>query len=785
MNQKVLETLEYQQIKQKIGEYLATENGKKELKQLLPSGDAETVNGWLDETDDGAHIYRLNYVIPIPKLVDITPSIKRLEVGANLNGRELAQVSAVLNAISKINLFFERLAAEKVTLHVLDAEVKNFSNLPEITEQLKKSIDERGKILDAASGNLSRIRRQISRLEGNIKSKMESYTHGKQAKYLSDPIITIRDERYVIPVKAEYKQKVGGIVHDQSTSGQTIYLEPAGVVGLNNDLRREQINEREEEKRILAQLSDLVRPYQAELLANAKQLGHFDLINAKARYAASIKATRPEISAENQVNLKNARHPLINQEKVVGNDIQLGFDYRQIIITGPNTGGKTITMKTLGLLQLMAQSGMFITADEGSQAGLYDEVFADIGDDQSIEQNLSTFSSHMDNIISILKQMTKRSLVLIDELGAGTDPREGAALAMSILDAISQSNAEVLSTTHYPELKVYGYNRPETINASMEFDEKTLSPTYRLMIGIPGQSNALSIASRLGLNDSIIMEAESLVDEDSQDINSMIKKLTQQTKAADDRARKLAVELQKATELHQELTEKFNQFTERRDAMINNAKRDANQIVSRTKRQANEIIEDLHKRQKNAAIDVKENELIEQKGKINALEQHPELKNNKVLKRSKAKKSFKAGDDVLVKTYGQRGVLLKKLGNHSWEVELGILKMKVNETDMEKVKEDKPKKPAQTIVHRTRSSSTSPTLDLRGVRYDDAMQRLDRYIDSALLAGYPSVTIIHGKGTGALRKGVINYLRGNRQVKEFGFSPANSGGDGSTVVKFK
>lgn len=785
MNQKVLDTLEYKQIKQKIGDYLATENGKKELKQLLPSSEAETVNGWLDETDDGAHIYRLNHTIPIPKLVDITPSIKRLEIGANLNGKELAQVSAVLNAILVINRFFENLETEKVELHVLYEEVKTFSNLPEITVQLKKSVDDSGKILDSASGTLSSIRRQISRLEGNIKSKMESFTHGKQSKYLSDPIITIRDDRYVIPVKAEYKQKIGGIVHDQSTSGQTIYLEPASVVGLNNDLRREQINEREEEKRILAQLSDLIRPYQMELLSNDKQLGHFDLINAKARYAASMKATRPEISADNQVNLKNARHPLINQEKVVGNDIKLGFDYRQIIITGPNTGGKTITMKTLGLLQLMAQSGLFITADEGSQAGLYDEVFADIGDDQSIEQNLSTFSSHIDNIISILKRMTNRSLVLIDELGAGTDPREGAALAMSILDAISQSDAEVLSTTHYPELKVYGYNRPETINASMEFDEKTLSPTYRLMIGIPGQSNALSIAGRLGLNESIIMEAESLVDEDSQDINSMIKKLTQQTKAADDRARKLEVELKKVTELHQELTEKFNQFTERRDAMINKAKRDANQIVSRTKRQANEIIDDLHKRQKNAAIDVKENELIEQKGKINALEQHTELKNNKVLKRSKAKKSFKVGDDVLVKTYGQRGVLLKKIGNHSWEVELGILKMKVDETDMDRVKEEKPKHRAQTVVHRTRSSSTSPTLDLRGVRYDDAMQRLDRYIDSALLAGYPSVTIIHGKGTGALRKGVINYLRGNRQVKEFGFSPANSGGDGSTVVKFK
>ena len=446
MNQKVLDTLEYKQIKQKIGDYLATENGKKELKQLLPSSEAETVNGWLDETDDGAHIYRLNHTIPIPKLVDITPSIKRLEIGANLNGKELAQVSAVLNAILVINRFFENLETEKVELHVLYEEVKTFSNLPEITVQLKKSVDDSGKILDSASGTLSSIRRQISRLEGNIKSKMESFTHGKQSKYLSDPIITIRDDRYVIPVKAEYKQKIGGIVHDQSTSGQTIYLEPASVVGLNNDLRREQINEREEEKRILAQLSDLIRPYQMELLSNAKQLGHFDLINAKARYAASMKATRPEISADNQVNLKNARHPLINQEKVVGNDIKLGFDYRQIIITGPNTGGKTITMKTLGLLQLMAQSGLFITADEGSQAGLYDEVFADIGDDQSIEQNLSTFSSHIDNIISILKRMTNRSLVLIDELGAGTDPREGAALAMSILDAISQSDAEVLST---------------------------------------------------------------------------------------------------------------------------------------------------------------------------------------------------------------------------------------------------------------------------------------------------------------------------------------------------
>ncbi|KRN79158.1 endonuclease MutS2 [Fructilactobacillus lindneri] len=785
MNKKILDTLEYQQIKQQINQYLATENGKKELNNLNPSNDEKKVNQWLDETDDGAHIYRLNHVIPIPKLKDISVYMKRLSVGASLNGKELAQINAVLLAVSRIKRFFTNLIDEKVDLKVLYTQVESFEDLPDITNRLKTAIDENGKLLDSASKSLFSIRKQITRLQNNIRSRMEKYMRGKQAKYLSESVITVRDDRYVIPVKTEYKQKFGGIVHDQSATGQTLYIEPGNVVELNNDLRREQINEREETKRILTELSDLIRPFQNELINNAVQLGHFDLINAKAKYAASIKATRPLISATNQVNLKNARHPLIDQEKVVGNTIEIGFDYRQIIITGPNTGGKTITIKTLGLLQLMAQSGLFVTADEGSQAGLFDNIFADIGDDQSIEQNLSTFSGHMDNIIDILHQITAKSLVLIDELGAGTDPHEGAALAMSILDAIGQSDSEVLATTHYPELKIYGYNRPETINASMEFDEKSLQPTYRLLIGIPGQSNALNIASRLGLDDAIITEARSLTDKDSQDINNMIKKLTAQTKAADERARKLEIELNDATELHSELSEKFNKFTNQKTQLINNAKREANQIVVQTKQKANEIIDDLHQKQKAANVNVKEHELIADKGKLNALEQQPEIKHNKVLKRIKKKHDFKIGDDVMVKTYGQRGVLLKKLDGNNWEVELGILKMKISENDMEKIIDNSQKQKSHPTVRRTRSSSMSPTLDLRGVRYDDAMQRLDRYIDSALLAGYPSVTIIHGKGTGALRKGVTNYLKQNRQVKSFGFSPANSGGDGSTIAKFK
>ncbi|USS85187.1 endonuclease MutS2 [Fructilactobacillus myrtifloralis] len=784
MNEKILQTLEYQRIKDQLAPLLVTEAGQAELQQLLPSSDQATVQRWLDETDDGAQLYRLNRPLPLPKLKSITPAVKRLGVGASLNGKELAGISAVLRASARVQRFFAELEADHVPLNLLDQEAETFASLPDIATRLRQSIDENGFLKDDASATLRSIRRRILQLQGTIKGRMESYLHGKKAKDLSETVITIRDNRYVLPVKAEAKQKVGGIVHDQSATGQTLYVEPASVVGLNNDLRSEQSNEREESKRILRELSDLLRPERSALQGNAQKLGHFDFINAKARYAAQMQATKPRLSATNQVELKQARHPLINQDQVVGNDLTLGFTYRQIIITGPNTGGKTITMKTLGLLQLMAQSGLFVTANEGSQAGLFDEVFADIGDEQSIEQNLSTFSSHMDNIIQILNQTTKQSLVLIDELGAGTDPHEGAALAIAILDAIGAKQSEVLATTHYPELKVYGYNRPETTNASMEFDETTLQPTYRLLMGIPGQSNALSIAARLGLPADIVAEARSLTSQDSQEINRMIKQLTQQTKLADERARTLDRELTEATDLHAELQTKFTQFTEQRDQMLNAAKRDANQLVARTKREANAVIADLHHKQKQGAA-IKEHEIIADQGKLNALEQHPELKHNRVLKRQKARKQFHAGDDVLVKTYGQRGVLLKKVGNHDWEVELGILKMKVAESDLEKVQPEKPKSKPKASVRRTSSTGLSTTLDLRGVRYEDAMQRLDRYIDAALLAGYPSVTIIHGKGTGALRTGVTNYLKRNRQVASFGFSPANAGGDGSTVVKFK
>ncbi|TPR38675.1 endonuclease MutS2 [Apilactobacillus micheneri] len=784
MDTKVFDTLEYNKIKNKIYEYLTTKNGKNELSSLVPTNNDKSINLWLDETDDGMHVLRLDKEISIPKLDDITPYMKRLKIDATLNGSELSKINKVLKSANALVSFFDKMYEDHVSFKRLYDIVDEFQTIPTISKQLSFSIDDEGNILSSASKELNGIRKRIDKVKTDIRNIMNGYTK-KQAKYLTEPIVTIREDRMVIPVKAEYKNKFGGIVHDRSSSGQTLYVEPSSVIGLNNELRQNQIAERQEERRILIELSDLIRPYQWEIINNSKILGHLDLINAKAKYARKMKATKPLVSTDNSVNLKQARHPLIDQDKVVANDLKIGEDNRAIVITGPNTGGKTITIKTLGILQLMGQSGLFVTANEESTIGVFDNVFADIGDEQSIEQNLSTFSSHMDNIVDILNNLTSKSLVLLDELGAGTDPKEGAALAMSILDKIGEVNSEVVATTHYPELKVYAYNRVKTTNASMEFDVDTLQPTYHLLMGIPGQSNGLNIAERLGLSDQIINEARSLTDQDSQDLNNMIVELTDQTKQARENAEYLRTQLADATKLHAELSDKFSKYQNQKERLVTEAKEKANEIAKKAKNKADHIIAELHKKQDQIGkVSVKENELINAKGELNSLRQDISLSNNKVLKKEKAKHDFHKGDDVLVKSYGQRGVLMSKMGNHSWEVQLGILKMKIDDTDLEKVKPEKENN-FTTRVKRSGSSGLSTTLDLRGHRYENAMHEVDQYLDSAVLAGYPSITIIHGKGTGALRKGVTNLLKRDRRVSDFGYSAPNAGGDGSTVVKLR
>lgn len=782
--------MEFDQVKHELGRYLVSAAGKHELSTLTPSADHDQIQYWLDETTDGADILRLTGSIPIPKLKNIQPQLKRLRINANLNGTELAQITKVLQtSMSVKNFFAEFKEQQKIELRVINESVQQLITIPTITKRLIQSIDPDGRVTDEASTKLHGIRQLINKTEAEIHQRMERFTQGKNAKYLSDAIVTVRNDRYVVPVLARYRNKFGGVVHDQSASGQTLYIEPAAVVEYNNRLRQAQIEEKQAILEVLAELSALISPYRSEIAANAKILGHLDFINAKARFARDHKDSLPLLSTDNQVIIRQARHPLIDPQKVVANDIKIGDEYQSIVITGPNTGGKTITLKTFGLIQMMGQAGLFIPAQEGSTIAVFDNIYADIGDEQSLEQNLSTFSGHMENVKSILERITSRSLVLLDELGAGTDPKEGAALAMSILDYIASKGSTVVITTHYPELKVYGYDRPETINASMEFDQETLKPTYHLLLGIPGRSNGIEIAQRLGINQMIIDESKSLVSEDSQDLNQMIGELVEQRKAAREEKERLEKLLVANRKKQTDLTTKLERFNEQRDSLLAKARNEANHEVSVAKKKADRIIHHLRQLEISQAGNVKENELIDAQGALNALHREdPRLKKNAVLRRAKEKHDLHVGDAVLVKSYGQQGELLSKRGKHKWEVQIGILRMEIDENDLEKIshkqlrKEERAKEKVSSGVRTTQTRQTSARLDLRGHRYEQAMSELSAFIDHALLNNLSSVTIIHGKGTGALRKGTQEYLRSNPRVKSFDYAAPNNGGDGATIV---
>ncbi|WP_295729922.1 endonuclease MutS2 [uncultured Limosilactobacillus sp.] len=791
MNEKILKILEYGRLKKLAEPFISSAAGKVELQQLRPQTDLAIVQRMIEETTDGADINRIVGDIPVPALANINPQLKRLRVQASLNGTELAQIAKVLQATMAINNFFDRLHEEQIELRRLYQIVDQLVTIPDITQRLLKSVDEDGRIKDEASSKLHGLRQLITETETEIRQTLEKYTRGREAKYLSDTIITMRNDRYVIPVEAHYRSRFGGVVHDQSASGQTLYIEPQNVVEINNRLRQAQIEERQEVRRVLAELSALIAPYRKEIANNERLLGHLDFVNAKAQLAKHMQASLPLLTDDGVINLRQARHPLIDPHRVVANDIRLGKDYRTIVITGPNTGGKTITLKTLGLIQLMGQSGFFIPANEGSQITIFDDVFADIGDEQSLEQNLSTFSGHMENVKRILEQITPKSLVLLDELGAGTDPKEGAALAMAILDQIQQVGSEVVITTHYPELKVYGFERPKTINASMEFDTHTFQPTYRLMLGVPGQSNGIEIAKRLGIAQNVINDAQSLVKDDSQELNAMIGELVEQRKQAREHRehleRLVTSNRVKATELDQKLT----RFNEQRDDLYNKARMQANHQVADAKRKADRIIHHLRQMEVQRGSQIKENELIDAQGQLNALHRDPRLDHNKVLRRSKQKHNLKIGDAVKVKSYGQIGTLVAKRGKHQWEVQLGILKMSIDDHDLEKVSKKtleqtekkqvvKPKR-----IRTVQTRRTSARLDLRGQRYEPAMANLSSFIDHALLNNLPSVTIIHGKGTGAIRKGTQEYLRSNSRVKSFEYASPSNGGDGATIVYFE
>ncbi len=799
MNNKVLQTLEYDKIKLQLNDFLSTPTGLQEANELQPVSDVDLINHWLAETADAVLIDRLKGGIPLSKLSDITPHLKRLNIEASLSATELSEMSLVLRNTSTIASFFEQMQDEAIgeSLRVLPDQAKNLVTLPDITRQIQIAIDSSGRLNDEASYELKHVRDRINGTEQAVKNQMQAYTRGKTAQYLSDPIVTIRSDRYVLPVKAEYRSQFGGVVHDQSQTGQTLYVEPQAVVTLNNKLSELRVQEQAEEQRVLQELSATLAPHTEEIANNVTILGHFDFVNAKARLAARLDAMQPMVHTENKVDLQQAWHPLLDKDLAVANDIALGDGYKAIIITGPNTGGKTITIKTLGILQLMAQSGLFITTKRPSTVGVFHEIFADIGDEQSIEQSLSTFSSHMANIVSMIDRIDDKTLVIFDELGAGTDPAEGAALAIAILDKVASLGAFVIATTHYPELKLYGYNRPETLNASMVFDVSTLKPTYQFLMGVPGQSNALAIAKRLGFGDDVIGAATALTSDADQDLNQMIADLVAQRDAVKQHDVALSEQL-KATEKQSEaLSEQQRQLEKERAKIVLDAKNEANHIVAATKKQAEQMISEIRKARLNAgqsAGELSEQDLQAKKRQLDGLRQNSSLEKNKILQKAKRAKQLAAGDEITVQSYGQQGTLIKQHSNGQWEVEMGILKMLVDEDDIvkteatAKAQQSKAKQKQQKIVKtKTASGSARATaksrLDLRGVRYEAALAELDRYLDTAVLANLGTVEIIHGKGTGALRQGVTEFLRSDRRVKAYHFANANAGGDGATIAE--
>ncbi|MFE8696949.1 endonuclease MutS2 [Cytobacillus sp. FJAT-53684] len=784
MQERIFKVLEFNKVKEQLLEHVSSSLGKRKAEQLMPSVDYEEVIRWQEETDEAVKVLRIKGNVPLGGIFDIRPHVKRSVIGGMLSPLELTQVASTIHASRQMKRFIEEFVDERSSLPILLDYVNRYTVLAYLETTIRNAIDDNGEVLDSASDALRALRNQLRTKESRVRERLESMIRSSNAqKMLSDAIITIRNDRFVIPVKQEYKGHYGGIIHDQSSSGQTLFIEPQSIVQLNNELQEIRVKEQQEIERILIELSGKVAEESAELEIIVEVLTEIDFMFAKARHSKRVKGSKPKVNNEGRIALYKARHPLIPADVVVANDVTLGKDYSTIVITGPNTGGKTVALKTVGLCTLMAQAGLQIPALDGSETAVFEAVYADIGDEQSIEQSLSTFSSHMVNIVDILKKVDYNSLVLFDELGAGTDPQEGAALAISILDEVYKRGARVIATTHYPELKAYGYNREGVINASVEFDIETLSPTYKLLIGVPGRSNAFEISKRLGLNDEVIDIARSYISADSNQVENMIASLEESKRMAEAEREEANEFLRNAEKLHKDIQKQMIEFYEQKDDLHEKAAEKAAAIVDQAKEEAEAIIRDLRKMRIEKSAEIKEHELIEAKKRLE--DAAPKVTKTKKPVKAKEKHVLKAGDEVKVLSFGQKGHLIEKTSDNEWHVQIGILKMKVAEKDLEFIKSQKVVETRPMATVKGRDYHVSLELDLRGERFENALLRVEKYIDDALLAAYPRVSIIHGKGTGVLRQGVQEYLRNHRSVKNIRFGEAGEGGSGVTVVEFK
>ena len=777
MNKKILETLEFNKVKALFEPHLLTEQGLVQLKELAPTDKGDKIKQAFAEMKEMQELFVEHPHFSISATKDIAATCKRLEMGADLNIEEFLLLKRVIFASRELKNFYDNL--ENVRLDHLANWFEKLHDFPHLQGNLQ-AINEAGFIENFASEELARIRRKIHDSESQVRDVLQELLKQK-AQMLTEGIIASRNGRQVLPVKNTYRNKIAGVVHDISASGNTVYIEPREVVKLSEEIASLRADERYEMMRILQELSERVRPHAAEIANDAWIIGYLDLIRAKVRFIQETGAVVPQVSEGQEIQLLHVRHPLV--QNAVANDVHFGKDLTAIVITGPNTGGKTIMLKTLGLTQLMAQSGLPILADKGSRVGIFEEVFADIGDEQSIEQSLSTFSSHMTNIVDILGKVNQNSLLLLDELGAGTDPQEGAALAMSILEDLRLRQVKTMATTHYPELKAYGIETAYVQNASMEFDTASLRPTYRFMQGVPGRSNAFEIAKRLGLSDVIVGDASKQINQDN-DVNRIIEQLEEQTLESRKRLENIRQVEQENLKMNRALKKLYNELNREKETELNKAREQAAEIVDLALAESDDILKNLHSKSQ-----LKPHEIIEAKAKLKKLApEKVDLSKNKVLQKAKKKRAPKVGDDIIVLSYGQRGTLTNQLKDGRWEAQVGLIKMTLEEKefDLVQAQQEAPVKKKQVnVVKRAGGKGPQARLDLRGKRYEEAMEALDAFIDQALLNNMAQVDIIHGIGTGVIREGVTKYLQRNKQVKSFGYAPQNAGGSGATIVTFK
>ena len=792
MNQKSLRVLEFNKIVDILKTKVSSSLGLKYIENLTPSSDYEEVKYMLEETSQAQGILLKKGSVGLNGIHDIEDKAKRAEIGAALDPGSLIKIADTLRVARNLKNTLASSEEEEFNYPIIQGLSNSLYVYRDVEDKIYNAIVSEIEISDNASSELRDIRRRIVQKNQSIRSKLNSIISSTTyQKYLQDAIISVRGDRFVVPVKAEYRSYVSGIIHDQSSSGATLFIEPMSIVDMNNELRQLRLKEQEEIERILAELSALVGEISHDIISNQEILGKLDFAFAKGKLSIAMKAVEPNLNEDKFINIKAGRHPLLDAETVVANDIYLGRNFHTLLITGPNTGGKTVTIKTVGLFALMTQSGLHIPANYGSSMCVFDNVFADIGDEQSIEQSLSTFSSHMTNIVSILKDVTENSLVIFDELGAGTDPIEGASLAIAILEDVKMAGAKCIATTHYTELKNYALTKEGVENAAVEFDVDTLSPTYRLLMGIPGKSNAFEISKKLGLSDYIISRAREFIDDSNIELEDVLQEAEKsRLKAIEEReeAEKLKAEIEK---VKQEYDERLAKITSQRDKLIEQAKSEAFRITRGAKEEVDNIIKELRQmenemasKEKNRKIEALRKELSSSMGAL-----QPSVESMIIPKvATKEIKNLKPGDEVKVITLNQNGsVVTVDERKKEAVVQIGIMKMTLPFKSLQKAKADVKTtvtKGTRNII-KSKSGRVKSEVDLRGMNLEEAIMEVDKYLDDACVAGLEYVTIIHGIGTGVLKSGIQEVLKKNKHVKSQRPGQYGEGGAGVTIAVLK